>query len=453
MQYHGLVSNLFLSAICYTVPFFLSHHFWWLVFLFPVPLLYLTRTHNLSFIHGYVWGCAVFALHLSGGIYLIAHMAGNAWPVGVAMGIAMILYQALIPAFLFWGVTQFIIFFSIHNPILRLLLWTAVLWLFIIWVDWYSLWIFGVQEGYPLMHPLIVLAQKPELLCLLPMLGKLLLTALFLLIPMSIVMLLCYKNGAALLFLCTIVLFMNFSLIRGPRIGASAKSGVINTLPCMVCSTTDDPKIIIQIIGNYLKKLVVQQPAIDIIIMPESAFNVSNFASLPELLQLWNKDGVGKALHIMFGASRWHNGNYYNSLHWIYDGKLQCCYDKRHAMLLSERLSMWMDNDFLRHIYFNERQPIATSLCERTQLVVSDDMVFVPYICSELFFAEVPDDNCEGVPILALVNDLLFATYIQKLLMFLARFKAIQWQRNIVYVSYAHSVFIDDCGRCTQINE
>src|SRR5579863_5418484 len=126
---------LMTSAVLYALPFLWSDYFWWLIFLFPVPLLYVTHRVNFSFIHGYVWGCIVFALHLSGGIYLIARMAGNAWPVGVAMGIAMVLYQALVPAFLFWSVTQFIIFFSIHNSILRLLLWTAALWLFIVWVD------------------------------------------------------------------------------------------------------------------------------------------------------------------------------------------------------------------------------------------------------------------------------------------------------------------------------
>src|SRR5213595_3827773 len=108
---------LLLSAFFYAIPFFLSYHFWWLIFLFPVPLLYL---QNLSFIHGYVWGCVVFALHLSGGIYLLANMAGESWVVGLMIGIAMVLYQALVPAFLFWGVTQLIIIFSVESPIARL---------------------------------------------------------------------------------------------------------------------------------------------------------------------------------------------------------------------------------------------------------------------------------------------------------------------------------------------
>lgn len=462
---------LLLSAIFYTVPFFISHHFWWLIFLFPVPLLYRTRTQNVSFMHGFLWGCAVFTLHTIGWIYLIANMAGESWTIGLVLGVAMILYQALFPAFLFWSTTKTITFFSIHNAIACLCLWAVALWIFIVWVDWYSLWIFGVQEGYPLMHPLIVLAEKPQLLYLLPIVGKLLLTAFFLLVPMGITILLWYRNWYALLFLCTSALFFwrqpdeaRKGVDWGLRIGAllcppklyakdGAKSGIkIKTLPYMICSTTDDPEIIVKIIGNYLKKMVAQEPAIEIIIMPESACNISNFVELPELLQLWNSENIGKAVHIIFGASRQQGDDYYNSLHWVYDGKLQYCYDKKHAMLLTERLSGLMNCDYVRAIYFSEKKPITVSCCERIQLALLKDMSFVPYICSELFFSELPDD-CSKESIIVIVNDLLFATYIQKILVLLARLKAIQWQRNIIYVSYAYSLFIDDCGGCKQVNE
>jgi hypothetical protein len=450
MQYHGQVSNLFLSAILYALPFFLSHHFWWLIFLFPVLLLYTTRKINFSFIHGYVWGCAVFTLHTFGWIYLIATMAGESWAVGLMLGIALILYQALFPAFLFFCVTKIVTSFSIHNAIARLCLWTIALWLFIVWVDWYSFWIFGVQEGYPLMHPLIVLVQKPELLWLLPIVGKQLLTALFLLVPMSITALLWYRNWRVLLFLCIIFLFF----WRQPEESCKGVdwSANIKTLSCMICSAADDPTVIIKIIGNHLKKMVAQQPEINIIIMPESACDISNFAELSELLQLWNSEHLGRKIHIIFGASRYQGDDYYNALHWVHDGILQHCYDKKHAMLLTERLPGLMNNDYLRSIYFSEKKPITVSSCKRTSLALLKNINFVPYICSELFFNELPDDYSKE-PIIAIANDLLFAPYIQKLLVLLARFKAIQWQRNIIYVSYAHSLFIDDCGGCREINE
>ena len=97
---------LLFSAFLYPLPFLFSNYLWWLVFFFPVPLLYITCTENLSFIHGYVWGIITFSLHLSGGIYVIASMAYKAWPVGVMLGIIMVLYQALSAGILFLCVTK-----------------------------------------------------------------------------------------------------------------------------------------------------------------------------------------------------------------------------------------------------------------------------------------------------------------------------------------------------------
>lgn len=438
---------LFLSAILYAISFWLSHSFWWLIFLFPVPLLYVVCDHNISFRQGYLWGCAVFALHLSGGIYLISCMAGNAWPIGIAMGIVMVLYQALVPALLFWIVAQLTALFFIDNTVVRLFLYVVALWFFIMWVDWYSLWLFGVQEGYSLMHPLIVLAQKPQLLSLLPIVGKPLLTALFLLIPVSIAVLLWHRSAYTVLFFCMAVVPWIFCFYcKESKFKSAVYCSKIKSLPCMVYSTTQDPTVVIKTVARQIQKIIIDYPETELIIMPESAFNMSNFAEIPDLLQLWNQKSVGKKIDLIFGASRYQGNDYCNTLHWVCDGALQGYYDKRHAMLLSERLSALMNNNCLRSIYFSEKQPITASCSERKKFLLLQNKAFVPYICSELFFNELPDDGYPGEPILVIVNDLLFVGYMQKLLILLTQFKAVQWQREIVYVSYTQSVFIDKNG-------
>src|SRR5260221_3982483 len=108
------------SALLYALPFLCNEYLWWLIFVFPVPLLYLTCTTNLSFIHGYIWGCITFALHLSGGIYVMASMAHEWWLVGLIFCIAVILYQALFPALCFWCVTYVMVAFSIKRFIVSL---------------------------------------------------------------------------------------------------------------------------------------------------------------------------------------------------------------------------------------------------------------------------------------------------------------------------------------------
>jgi hypothetical protein len=94
---------------------------------------------------------------------------------------------------------------------------------------------------------------------------------------------------------------------------------------------------------------------------------------------------------------------------------------------------------------------------DRLSLDLSDCVTCVPYICSELFFNEYPDDIYKNISVVALVNDTAFlrryASYISELLFLVARMKAIAWQRDIVYVSYSRSFFIDRSGMIAEINE
>lgn len=449
---------LITSAIAYGFSFLLSEYLWWLTFAFPIPLLYLTRMTNLSFIHGYVWGCFVFALHLRGGIYIIAQLAHELWVIGVIIGIAMVAYQALLPGVLFWCAACINRIFSIHSLIVRLLVYSCALWFFVVWTDWYSMWVFGIQEGYPLMHPLILLAHKPALLYLLPIIGKQLLTGFLLLVPVSSVVLVWDKTSRNILFFCSvIVLWLLCWWVGKSEIKPLSWQTKVKSLPCMVCSVTKNPLITVKIVRNKLQNIIAKYPETEVIIMPESALNVSNFAQLPELIQLWSGDNVGKPIHFIFGASRWYQGNYYNSLHWVYNGVLQNCCDKKHAMLISERLSGLIDNAMMQQLYFNQRPLVAVSSHERIKLPLLQCVEFVPYICSELFFNEWPDDVYTDIPIIVVINDSLFlahshSLYIQKLLVLLAQVKAIQWQRDIVYVSYAQSLFIDKCGMIQDIN-
>ena len=107
-------------------------------------------------------------------------------------------------------------------------------------------------------------------------------------------------------------------------------------------------------------------------------------------------------------------------------------------------------------VYFSQAVPITVSVDNRKELHLLEDIVFVPYICSELFCNESPDDIYQEAPIIVVVNDSMFTShtcslYIQQLLVLLARHKAIQWQRDIVYVSYRQSFFIDRHGLLKQL--
>ncbi len=442
------------SAFLYTLPFLLSDIFWWSIFISPVPLLYLACLQDLSFAQGYAWAVIVFLLHLSKGITVIVQLAGDSWWIGIMLAMSMVLYQALVPALLFWCITRIISFFSVRLLLLRLTLWTIALFLFIVWVDWYCIWIFGIQEGYPLMHPLILLAEKPSLLLLLPIIGKTFLTILYILVPASFTLFLWYKSKRIFLFFTsTLIPWMVCFIIGFTEKQESLWRCHIKSLPCMIHSTTDNPIIAMKIVAHHIKKIITQYPDTTIVIMPESALNIFDFEKRTGLFELWNEQAIGKPIDLIFGSCRKEDNNYYNSLYWIKNGVLQTFFDKKHAVLITERLADWMDCELIKKIYVKDGVSITRSGNNRMPLHISNNNVFIPYICSELFFNEFPDDCYGYMPIIAIVNDTLLSdSYMQKLLLLLARFKAIQWQREIVYVSYGQSLFIDAQGLVKNID-
>ena len=492
---------LFFSAILYAIPFLFSDCFWWLIFIFPIPLLYITCTENLSFMHGYVWGVFVFALHVHAGILIVAHLAHEWWWLGFLMGVIMVLYQALVPGILFWCATQIATFFSIQSTIIRLLLWANALAIFIVWVDRYCMYFFDMN-GYPFMHPLLLLAQYPLLLRLLPIIGKQLLLLFFLLVPVSIVIVLWYRNFISVLLCVGVLMSWGWCAMYQPKYESHPHwYKQIYSLPCMIRAHT--ARGAMHILGRHIRKCTAAYPEASIILMPESAleivddemvsianitlFNRSEFSPALALnllkgffersripfnkfrasankinisscfkgmFYIWHRYCKKGQFHLIFGACSYEHGNYYNSLYWIRNGTIQARFDKKHTMLMTESLPHCMEVDWLRKIYFRDDIFITPSCMERKLLQVSEATAFVPYICSELFFNEYPDDCYGDVPIIAIVNDMLFInSYQQKLLMLLARFKAIYWQRDIVYVSYGISVCIDKQARTKVINE
>jgi predicted amidohydrolase len=233
---------------------------------------------------------------------------------------------------------------------------------------------------------------------------------------------------------------------------------VVKSLPYVIVCHNSHVAGSMEFIGNECKKIIANAPATEVIVMPESALSCDALADSPELLQLWNEQHLGKAVHIIFGAFRWRDGNYYNSAHWVYNGVLHNCCDKRHAMCLSERLSVGLRCMGMGTIYCNTGPEVTASMRKRELMNIKSIDPSVFYICSELFFNEYPDDAYPHTVIIALINDSVFAkyycaTYITKLLLLLARFKAAMWQREILYVSYTQSVFINRCGQLFFFNE
>ena len=431
-------SLLTISAIIYSLAFVYGNIFWWLTFLFLVPLIYCALHYNLSFKEGYYWGFLMLTLHMHGVLYSVMCMAEGPFYCRIIPSLVCVAYASFYSAFFFW----------LGNSVARknLLIWILIFWSYIYVMEHYCLWIFGICEGYFLIHPLLPLAHYPQLLWLLPYVGKSFLTLILVMIS-AIMSAVCYKfNGTKLLYVVLLSLFFVPGLFIVHDNSCPAWLNKIGYLPLLSYDPIQLSRMA-NTVGTILKEFIREHPHVQIVIMPESALYTSAFTTIPELLKSWDSEHIGKPLHVIFGAFRWEDDKRYNTLHWVYDGTLQAYYDKRHAMLLTERMPAWCDMQLVKDLYFGKEPPIAVSTTARPLLKIMPEIELVPYICSELFFNDQPDDNFEYQTILALCNDRwIRGAYVADLMYLIARFKAVQWQRDIVYISYTHAGFVGKYG-------
>jgi len=186
----------------------------------------------------------------------------------------------------------------------------------------------------------------------------------------------------------------------------------------------------------------------DVIIMPESAVVDADLFSCDECVTLLSVHHIKKAVHIIAGSFAYDEQRYYrNACYWVYDGHVCQRHDKRHTMPLTERIPSLCDYSFIRDFYFAQASQVAASARDRKPFIIGDTCVLMPYICSELFFNTWPESDNTRYPIVVIVNDSWCpALYIRRLLYYLARFKAMQWKRDIVYVSYYYAALCDATG-------
>lgn len=441
---------LLISGVFYALAFIASQQLWWLVFIFPLPFFYVALTNKFSFIMGYFWGFLVFSLHLSGVLFSIVSIAGGSYFYRLIPPLFIISYEAFFPATIFWAASKLVICLQEKaNSFFRIFIWVGALWLFIHWTDWYCLWLFDRCEGYFLMHPLLPLAEKPVLLQLLPLIGKGLLTFFLLLLPACLVIV--FKTKKKIAMLATLLFSLPWLVSWFLPIDQQSPSWVtkVVVLPILFPHSVSFESAISSAAYQF-KKILNQYPQVEVIIMPESSFSCRNF-SIISCRSLWDMQHLGQSVSVIFGTFRWEGNNYCNSLYWVHNGTLKSYFNKKHAMILIERIPSWFNFCFVHDLYFKTIPQIVPGENKRQILPIMKEVTLVPYICSELFFNEWPDDDYPSIPIIAICNDMWVYplpcfSYVKKLMRLAARFKAIQWQRSILYVSFTHAVFFDKYG-------
>lgn len=443
------------SALLYGAPFHCSTYCWPFVLIFPAPLLYVAAQNTVSYKHGILWAIIAFGIHLGGVIAGLDNFAEGTLFARTAPGIVLVMTTAIYTATWFAINNLLVTQCSLKTTTAKLLLWTISYGFFILFMEHASFILYGRIEGHFLFNPLFVLAEYPQILSLLPLIGKSVLTMLIMGFSGSLVYWLLTKSRYSLL--CILLFAAPWIISISIPLQPMQTPSWLSHIAYVPAKLSSDVNLTRQATAaqEIFFHVAVLNPDAKLIIMPESSIFCDHLSKAPELCALWSGKELLRPLHIVLGSFRWDGPAYRNTLHWFYDGKLQEIFDKRHAMLLTEALPEIFSFKLFEDLFFSKYPGITPSTNERKALNVLDEVAFIPYICSELFFNDTPDDTYgKGSTILAITNDLWCSkSNISKMMCLAARLRAIQWQRNILYISYAFGRYYDTAGNEIDLNK
>lgn len=444
----GLISWFLLisSATLYALPFFCISKLWWSIFIFPLPLLLMCMHQRMRFMHGFVWGLVLFSLHLIGVFPYLTTIAGDSVLLRLAPVACILIYLPLISGVFFWATQHIITLFSWQSsPSYALAIWILALYKYLYALANFSLIVFGRSEGYALLDPLIPLTAYPPLLSLLPLLGQLTFLLAFVSTAASLVWIIVTRTLRSCIPLASLIVFWLINIAQHPAPEPTPPwLATLVMLPTTFPETESPFKARNEALVE-VQQLVQKFPCVEVVITPESAFYAEQFHD-PALHSIFDQDHIGKKIYLVMGAFARNDNNYYNCLHVVHDGTIEHTFYKRHAMLLTERLPLLFDSAYTRSHYFAQTPPISIGTKERPLIQLTDQISFVPYICSELFFNEEPDDLYPYTPILALCNDRWCWHYFADVMYHAAQLKALVWQRPVIYSTFYHHAYCGPTG-------
>ncbi|KKR96751.1 MAG: hypothetical protein UU47_C0008G0009 [candidate division TM6 bacterium GW2011_GWE2_41_16] len=465
---------LILSALMYGCAFIFSS-LWWLTLIFLIPLLYLVihrlgdSCEVLSYSEALVWSSVSMLLHLSGIGYSVMKSGPSAFCFQCMRLIPLVpifCYVVFLSSTWLWLSARLIQIRVVCElgPVRIIIFIEALALYFYAMVHW-LMCVFGRCEGYTLIDPMLPLARKPFFLY--PMIVLDHFISLSLLVgfaALCAVTLYFFRHAQykkMLFVVCgsvgIVCLWMSLAFWMGQKIQAYDPSNVkkvvnrivhcVGFFPVSKNTITDA----CEAMRDHFTKALAAHPTADIILTHETVCRMDLLEYKQSCARAFAAQALGRPAHVLIGAFRWNGDMFHNTVYWFYDGVLKNFYDKRHAMAVEERLPWFLQNAFFKQVFFGKLEQITPSKETRKVFKLSDDIVCVPYICSEFFFNKKPDEpqdiKARRYTILAMCNDMWArAEFLKDLMALHARFKAIYWQRPVVYCAFCRGLFITPAG-------
>jgi len=434
------------SAWGLNAAFFFPHYFFWLVFLFLVPIFYLAFHNLLSFGEGFVWGLLFAIAHY---LPLIRIVGDNYRNYGGLLLISFLLLYVSVYAGLWFFVSKKGASFYSNNLAL-MGIWILGTYLYFVWMSSGALFIFGQWMGDPFAWPIIPLAYSPRWLIVVSFLPK---TAILLLLIVLSALIAFYVTYREKRYIIPIFLiFLPFALgsvykTDDPKLPICCKK--IGYLAPPDYDENAHPIDVAQNIYYRLAALLEKRPDIKLIVMPESSYRFS-LNKQQHVVDIWAIHAL-ESRSFLIGSQRSEGPDVYNTAYLIEKGKIIDFYDKRYLMPLAEFIpTVYRNRAFFRDILLKENGSFCCGNVQKKKHITILNRAFEPYICYDFFFGSFLDKTT--IPIILFVNDTYFQTsYMCNMMLLYAKFKALDLKRDILYVGYYNATWINKSGKSLTI--
>lgn len=417
------------SALSYSILLIYPKYFWYVSFFYLIPIFWLALNKKLFFIEGFVWGLFFYLIHFYFLFILILENCNGNYKI--LAPIFCVIYFSLLSGIWFW-LTQ-LLCKKLNNIFFIVLIWSLSATLYYFFIYSFSFLIFECNCGYVFNHPFIALIEYINLLNLLSVFGIWLLTFFLFLFQVSIAALLYKKQKIWILMICLSLLPFSCGVFLNSNI--NEEKNFFNKNFGFIClHKNNNPYKLAFTIYNEIQKIVKDNPDIQIIFTPETAFPFS-FTDYPEIIKWFYNDLKNKKIHILLGSHKREKNKFYNVVYHIFDGKIINIYYKTHLVFFCENVpKTWQKLFNLSSELFLKDSIEFEKPCKKNTIFEIDGKSYSPLICSDIFFKK---DFSKMQPYIILFrNESWFSTeYMKRLMNNYIKLKALELRKSIFCVS------------------
>ncbi len=393
---------ILLSALLYNIAFFFSAHLGCCTLLSLFLICYFFSNKILSlkqyFFAGFGWGILVFSVHFIWFLILLLEKINACKSFAFCAYGFSVLYFALTSAVWFCFLS-----FAWQNYVIK----CGITYCYFYFLENYSLWFLARLEGYPFLNPLIPLSD--------------------------------FKLFTKVLILFGLACQPDFSGLKNTEF-IYLPPGTRHEGESWVDA---EYKILQELCKLRLRERSDQSKEL-IIFAPESAFPFP-LNKYPSVIELWSNVLTDKS-HLFIGSQYKYGEKLCQSVYWINQRRIKNNYVKKHCVPFVEKIpKLYRKLDLIRRVFLGDACQFsrARKLEQLQVFEFSEDLIFIPQICSELFFSssyktfsKIKKEHAKQALIIFFVNDSWFTGYFKKILYNSAKLKSILSGVPLIYVGH-----------------